>query len=63
MSRNKSGAFKNYLIKKRKKVKPGLTGSPVWVMQKTGERFWNNRQKRNWRRTEFGLEYKENKKK
>ena len=40
MTSKKDRDMKEFLITQRKKVKPGLTGAPVWVMQKSGKRIW-----------------------
>ncbi|MDD3178260.1 MAG: hypothetical protein PHR26_01945 [Candidatus ainarchaeum sp.] len=58
MARNKDREFKEFLIAQRKKVGPGYMNTPVWIIQKAGKRIWNRRQKRNWRETEFGSQYR-----
>ena len=57
MARNKEEKKKKFLIAARKKIGPGLTNAPVWVMQKAGKRIWNKRQKRHWRETSLGQLY------
>ena len=61
MSSNKLQEFKDYLRAQREKVGTGLTGAPVWVMQKAGKRIWNKIGKRHWRRTTFGHDYRKEK--
>lgn len=58
MARNKDEDKKGFLISARKKIGPGLTNAPVWVLQKAGKRIWNKKQKRHWRRTNLGDLYK-----
>ena len=62
VAKNKTEEFKDFLIAKRKKIGPGLTNAPVWVMQKAGKRIWNKSAKRHWRRTEFGLKFRKRQK-
>lgn len=57
MARNKEEKKKKFLIAARKKIGPGLTNAPVWVMQKSQTRIWNKRQKRHWRQTNLGMTY------
>lgn len=59
MARNKDKEFKEFLIAQRKKVGPGYMNTPVWIIQKAGKRIWNRRQKRNWKETEFGAQYRQ----
>jgi ribosomal protein L39E len=54
MSSNKSEEKKEFLISTRKKIAPGVTNAPFWVMQKKGGRIWNARAKRHWRQTDLG---------
>ena len=63
MSRNKEQEKKDFLISTRKKIGPGITNAPVWVLQKAGKRIWNKRQKRHWKRTDLGKEFEKQKKK
>ncbi len=49
---------KEFLIAQRKKVGPGLTAAPVWIMQKKGERIYNTHARRHWRETSFGKMFK-----
>ena len=58
MARNKDRELKEFLISQRKKIGPGYMNTPVWIIQKAGKRIWNRRQKRNWRETEFGAQYR-----
>ena len=62
MARNKEKALKDFLISVRKRVSPGVTSAPVWVLQKAGKRIWNKSAKRHWRRTEFGLKFRKRQK-
>ncbi|MBU0662655.1 MAG: hypothetical protein ABH854_03520 [Candidatus Diapherotrites archaeon] len=55
---HKSQEKKEFLSSARKKIGPGLTNAPVWVMQKKQSRIWNKKQKRHWRRTKLGLLFK-----
>jgi hypothetical protein len=59
MARNKDREFKEFLVAQRKKVGPGYMNTPVWIIQKAGKRIWNRRQKRSWKETDFGSQYKE----
>ena len=54
MSRNKDKEFKEFLISTRKRVGPGLTNAPVWILQKAGKRIWNPKQKRHWKDVDLG---------
>ena len=63
MSSRKEAALKEFLIATRKKIGPGITNAPVWVMQKAGKRIWNARAQRHWRDTHFGAKYRSLKKK
>lgn len=45
---------KEFLIAQRKKVGPGLTNAPVWIMQKAGKRIYSTKARRHWRETSFG---------
>lgn len=58
MSSNKDQELKKYLISARKKIGPGLTNAPVWVMQKAGKRIWNPKAHRNWRETSLGAKFR-----
>lgn len=58
MSSRKEGELKDFLIAVRKKIGPGITNAPVWVMQKAGKRIWNARAKRHWRDTDFGKQFR-----
>lgn len=58
MARTKTREKKEFLIAQRDKVGPGYLNTPVWIIQKAGKRIWNRKQKRNWRQTEFGAEFK-----
>ena len=62
MARNKEKALKDFLISVRKRVSPGVTSAPVWVLQKAGKRIWNKSAKRQWRRTEFGRKFRKRQK-
>jgi ribosomal protein L39E len=61
MSKSKEGEKKEFLISERKKIGPGLTNAPVWIIQKAGKRIWNKRQNRHWSRTDLGNLYKKKK--
>lgn len=54
MSSKKEKEFKEFLISTRKRIGPGLTNAPVWVLQKAGKRIWNPRQKRHWSDADLG---------
>ncbi|HZX34146.1 MAG TPA: hypothetical protein VFF09_02080 [archaeon] len=58
MSRNKDSDKKEFLISARKKIGPGVTNAPVWILQKAGKRIWNKKGKRHWRSTELGKLYR-----
>lgn len=62
MAKHKEEERKEFLISTRKKIGPGLTNAPVWVLQKAGKRIWNKKQNRHWRRTEFGYLFKKKQK-
>lgn len=49
---------KEFLIAQRKKVGPGMTAAPVWIMQKKGKRIYNTHARRHWRETTFGSLYR-----
>lgn len=61
MSAKKEKEFKEFLISSRKKIGPGLTNAPVWVLQKAGKRIWNKKQKRHWRKADLGKMFKRKK--
>lgn len=50
----KSLEEKEFLISMRKKIGPGVTNAPVWILQKAGKRIWNKKAKRHWRETHLG---------
>jgi len=58
MTSNKSSEKKTYLRTCRKKTPKGIFAAPVWTMQKTGKRLYNDKSKRTWKRTTFGSDYK-----
>lgn len=58
MARSKEEEKKEFLISSRKKIGPGLTNAPVWILQKAGKRIWNKKQNRHWRRTKLGQLFK-----
>ncbi len=62
MSSKKEEDLKQFLISRRKKIGPGLTNAPVWVLQKAGKRIWNPKHHRNWRETNLGDEFRKRKK-
>ncbi|HLC92157.1 MAG TPA: hypothetical protein VJH23_00455 [archaeon] len=49
---------KEFLISTRKKIGPGSTNAPVWILRKAGKRIWNKKAKRHWRETDFGFLFK-----
>ena len=49
---------KEFLIATRKKIGPGSTNAPVWILRKAGKRIWNKKGKRHWRQTDFGKLFK-----
>ncbi len=57
MARYKEKEKKDFLISARKKIGPGLTNAPVWIVQKKGERIWNTKQKRHWKNVDLGKLY------
>lgn len=61
MSSRKEKEFKEFLIATRKKIGPGMTNAPVWVLRKAGKRIWNKKQKRQWRKVGMGKMFKANK--
>ena len=44
MAKNKDSELKQFLVSSRKKIRPGLTNAPVWVLQKAGK----DKMKCNW---------------
>jgi len=58
MARHKTRELKEFLVAQRNKVGPGYLNTPVWIIQKAGKRIWNRKQKRNWKETEFGVEFR-----
>jgi len=61
MSSKKTAEKKTFLRTARKKTRKGIFSAPVWVMQKAGKRFYNQKAKRSWKRTEFGHEFERKK--
>jgi ribosomal protein L39E len=57
MAKHKEKEKKDFLISERKKIGPGLTTAPVWIVQKKGERIWNRKQKRQWKNVDLGKLY------
>ncbi|MBI4043879.1 MAG: hypothetical protein HY393_03665 [Candidatus Diapherotrites archaeon] len=62
MARNKDPELKEFLITTRKKISASITNAPVWVLQKAGRRIFNPKQKRHWRHTTLGKEYRKREK-
>ena len=58
MAKNKEQDFKEFLVSSRKKIRPGLTNAPVWVLQKAGKRIWNPKSKRTWKEVGLGKLYR-----
>jgi ribosomal protein L39E len=58
MSKNKSEEKKEFLVATRKRIAPGITNAPVWILQKAGKRIWNPKAKRHWRTTDLGKLFK-----
>ena len=63
MSSNKKYEKKEFLISIRKRVGPGLTNAPVWILQKAGKRIWNPKRKRTWGEADFGKTFEKQEKK
>ena len=63
MARHKEKEKKDFLISERKKIGPGISNAPVWIVQKKGERIWNTKQKRHWKNVDLGKLYEKKKKK
>ncbi len=61
MAKHKEKEKKDFFISARKKIGPGLTSAPVWIVQKKGERVWNTKQKRQWKNVGLGKLYKKQK--
>lgn len=61
MARNKDSEFKEFLISSRKKIRPGLTNAPVWILQKAGKRIWNPKSKRTWKDVDLGKLFRKKK--
>jgi len=49
MTSQKSGQFKKFMISFRKSTGAGLTNAPIWVIQKSGKRMYNRKQRRTWK--------------
>ncbi len=58
MARNKRKEFKDFLIAARKKVGQSITKAPFWAVRKKGKRILERKQKRHWKNTELGTEFK-----
>lgn len=58
ISTNRTNEKKSYLRTARKKTPKGIFAAPVWVMQKTGKRLYNDKSKRSWKNAGFGKDYK-----
>jgi len=63
MSKNKDQDFKEFQISTRKKIGPGMTNAPVWILRKAGKRIWNPKQKRHWKNVDIGYLYRKKEKK
>ncbi len=61
MAKNKDQEFKDFLVSARKKIRPGMTNAPVWVLQKAGRRIWNPKGKRTWKEAGLGKLYRKRK--
>ncbi|PIU21452.1 MAG: hypothetical protein COT15_02395 [Candidatus Diapherotrites archaeon CG08_land_8_20_14_0_20_34_12] len=61
MAARKDKEFKDFLVSKRKSIKPGISSAPVWVFQKANKRIWNPVQKRHWKDVDFGKKFEHNK--
>ncbi|HLC80029.1 MAG TPA: hypothetical protein VJG83_06465 [archaeon] len=53
---------KDFLISTRKKIGPGVTNAPAWILQKAAKRIWNKKAKRHWRETNLGQLFKKKQK-
>lgn len=62
MTKNKTEKFKEFQISTRKKIGPGMTNAPVWILRKAGKRIWNPKQKRQWKNVDIGCLYKKKEK-
>ncbi|MCX8189686.1 MAG: hypothetical protein N3F05_00440 [Candidatus Diapherotrites archaeon] len=62
MSSNKEKKFKDFIISKRRSIRPGIGSTPVWIFQKANKRIFSSKQKRSWKTCEFGKEYRKLKK-
>jgi len=63
MARNKEKELKDFLIAARKKVGQSITKAPFWAVRKKGRRILERKQKRQWRNSELGIEFKRAKRK
>ncbi len=63
MAKNKDPELKEYLASARRKTGPGYTNAPLWAMRKAGKRLWNKKQKRTWKQTNMGADYRSDQKK
>ena len=61
VAKNKDSELKQFLVSSRKKIRPGLTNAPVWVLQKAGKRIWNPKSKRTWKNVDLGKLYRKRK--
>ena len=58
MGSRKEQDLKEFLIATRKKIGPGVTNAPVWILQKAGKRIWNPKQKRTWKQVGLGKKFR-----
>lgn len=63
MAGNKKKELKEFLIAARKKVGQSITKAPFWAVRKKGKRIFEKKQKRHWKNTELGIEFKRTEKK
>jgi ribosomal protein L39E len=58
MARNKEMEKKDFLIASRKKVGQSITKAPFWAVRKKGKRILEKKQKRHWKTSELGKDFK-----
>lgn len=63
MSSRKDQDLKDFLVSARKKISASITAGPLFAMQRTKKHLWNPKQKRHWKQTDFGKEFRRRKKK
>ncbi len=58
MSSRKEKELKEFIISARKKLLSGIGSAPIWIFQKANKRIFSRKQKRHWKRCDFGKQYR-----